>query len=81
MTPLEAGAYFNKVECFCFTEQTLKANETVSMPVAFYIDPEIENDPNLDSVTTITLSYTFFPKKDGKTADLASGENNGKTVN
>ncbi len=51
VTPLEAGAYFNKVECFCFTEQTLKANETVSMPVAFYIDPDIEKDPNLKSLS------------------------------
>ena len=60
VTPAKAGQYFNKVECFCFTEQELKAGAEIDMPVTFFIDPDIANDPNLNEVTTITLSYTFF---------------------
>ena len=68
MTPFEAGPYFNKLECFCFTEQALKSGETIEMPVVFFVDPDMNNDPNLDSVQEITLSYTFF--KDKSTEDL-----------
>ena len=66
VTPLKAGPYFSKVECFCFTKQTLAAGETVDMPVAFYVDPAIEKDPNLNDVKTITLSYTFYPAEPDK---------------
>ncbi|MBT4879406.1 MAG: cytochrome c oxidase assembly protein [Alphaproteobacteria bacterium] len=60
VTPDKAGVYFNKVECFCFIEQKLEAHQEVDMPVLFFIDPEIENDPKMKDVKSITLSYTFF---------------------
>tara|TARA_B100000795_G_scaffold257211_1_gene230265 strand:+ start:4975 stop:5568 length:594 start_codon:yes stop_codon:yes gene_type:complete len=61
VTPMRAGVYFNKIQCFCFEEQRLKPNEEVDMPVFFYLDPEMEDDPHMDGVKTLTLSYTFFP--------------------
>jgi cytochrome c oxidase assembly protein subunit 11 len=61
VTPLKAAKYFDKIACFCFTEQRLEAGETVDMAVSFFVDPAIMEDRNLDEVNTITLSYTFFP--------------------
>lgn len=61
VTPNLAGAYFNKVECFCFTDTSLKPGDTLDMPVVFFVDPDIVDVPELKNITTITLSYTFFP--------------------
>ncbi|XP_037041659.1 cytochrome c oxidase assembly protein COX11, mitochondrial [Bradysia coprophila] len=68
--PFEAGAYFNKIQCFCFEEQQLNPHEEVDMPVFFYIDPEIVADPKMEFVREITLSYTFFESKEGFTVPM-----------
>ena len=60
VVPELAGAYFNKIECFCFTEQTLEPGETADMPVTFFVDPDLDKDPDLKTVKDITLSYTFY---------------------
>lgn len=65
VTPVQAGKYFNKVQCFCFTEQTIQPGETMRMPVLFYVDPAIMDDPEARDIEQITLSYTFYPSGSG----------------
>lgn len=60
VTPYDAGAYFSKIACFCFTEQVLQPGERVQMPVTFYVDPEIVDDRDAKFTKVITLSYTFY---------------------
>ncbi len=67
VTPAQVGKYFTKIQCFCFTQQTLKPGETVRMPVIFFVDPKILNDPDARDVEEITLSYTFYPVDSPKT--------------
>lgn len=80
VTPEMAGAYFNKVECFCFTDTTLKPGETLDMPVVFYVDPDIADVPELKDLKTITLSYTFFPIEGEKPVAVAPGAEDGKAT-
>lgn len=67
VTPAQAGKYFTKIECFCFTEQTLRPGERVRMPVIFFVDPKMLDDPDARDVQNITLSYTFYPVDSSKT--------------
>ena len=62
--PFEVGKYFNKVDCFCFENQTLEPGEEVLLPVNFYIDPKILEDPNVKHLNSIVLSYTFFQSEE-----------------
>jgi cytochrome c oxidase assembly protein subunit 11 len=63
VSPESAGAYFDKISCFCFAEQTLGPRETMEMPVVFFLDPAIEKDSSMTGVQSVTLSYTFFAAK------------------
>ena len=66
VTPIQAGKYFTKIQCFCFTEQRLEPGQQLRMPVLFFVDPKIMDDPDARDIEEITLSYTFYPVDDRK---------------
>lgn len=78
VTPLWLGQYFNKVDCFCFSEQRLEPGETVDMPVTFFVDSALLQEKAMKYLPTITLSYTFFPVDEGNPLALAPPLANGK---
>jgi len=74
VAPLTVGAYFQKINCFCFTEQTMAPGETRQMPVVFYVDPALTADSDNDGLNTITLSYTFYPVHNPAPRPVAASE-------
>src|SRR5437762_1827520 len=74
VAPLTVGAYFQKINCFCFTEQTMAAGEKHEMPVVFYVDPALVADHENDGLNSITLSYTFYPVREPTPKPLAASE-------
>jgi len=78
VSPPTVGAYFTKINCFCFTQQTMKPGETREMTVVFYVDPSMVKDHDQDTLNTITLSYTFYRLPDAAAPVADASEKNSK---
>jgi cytochrome c oxidase assembly protein subunit 11 len=73
VSPGQTGAYFDKLACFCFTEQHFGPHQTAEMPVVFFLDPALEKDDTMSGIDEVTLSYTFYPARDGQPLAQATG--------
>ena len=81
VVPFSVGNFFNKIECFCFTEQILQPGEKIKMPVSFYVDPDLINNLESKNVTSVTLSYTFYKIDLPETASYLENNKNFETIN
>ena len=81
VVPFSVGNFFNKIECFCFTEQILQPGEKIKMPVSFYVDPNLINNLESKNVTSVTLSYTFYEIDLPETASYLENNKDFETIN
>ena len=81
VVPFSVGNFFNKIECFCFTEQILQPGEKIKMPVSFYVDPDLINNLESKNVTSVTLSYTFYEIDLPETASYLENNKDFETIN
>ena len=81
VVPFSVGNFFNKIECFCFTEQILQPGEKIKMPVSFYVDPDLINNLESKNVTSVTLSYTFYEIDLPETASYFENNKDFQTIN
>ena len=81
VVPFSVGNFFNKIECFCFTEQILQPGEKIKMPVSFYVDPDLINNLESKNVTSVTLSYTFYEIDLPETASYLESNKDFETIN